>query len=82
VKISFKKSWPIFFSFYVDTLLRRSPLKTSLHNQQMFLEKWEDSDFEEKLLGQIKWPKARLGNLLGSSCIKRRIRRIAMRTIT
>jgi hypothetical protein len=34
---------------------------------------------KKKLLRQIRWPKARLENLLGSSCIKRRIRRIAIR---
>ena len=34
---------------------------------------------KKKLLRLIKWPKARLENLLGSHCIKRRIRRIAIR---
>jgi hypothetical protein len=34
---------------------------------------------KKMLLTLIKWPKARLENLLGSSCIKRRIRRIAIR---
>jgi len=33
---------------YTDTLPRRSPLKTSLHNQQILLEKMEAPDFEEK----------------------------------
>jgi len=63
----------------VDALLRRTPVKTSLHNQQMFLGKWEDSDIEKKLLRLIKWPKTRLENLLGRSCIERRIRRIGIR---
>jgi len=34
---------------------------------------------KKKLLRLIKWPKARLENLLGSPCIKRRIRRIAIK---
>jgi len=34
---------------------------------------------KKKLLRLIKWPKARLENLLGSYCIKRRIRRIAIK---
>ena len=34
---------------------------------------------KKKPLRQIKWPKAGLENLLGRSCIKRRIRRIAIR---
>ena len=45
----------------------------------MFLGKWEDSDIEKKLLRLIKWPKTRLENLLGRSCIERRIRRIGIR---
>jgi len=45
---SLKELWAIFFSFHVNALPKRTPLKTSLHNQQVFLEKWEDSDFEEK----------------------------------
>jgi len=34
---------------------------------------------KKKLLRLIKWPKAGLENLLGRACIKRRIRRIAIR---
>ena len=34
---------------------------------------------KKKPLRLIKWPKARLENLFGRSCIKRRIRRIAIR---
>jgi hypothetical protein len=48
VKISFEKLRAIVFSFHVDALLRRSPLKTSPHNQQMLLGKWEDPDFEKQ----------------------------------
>jgi hypothetical protein len=36
-------------TLYTDTLLRRSPLKASLYNQQILLEKWENSDFEESI---------------------------------
>ena len=34
---------------------------------------------KKKLLRLIEWPKARLESLLGSPCIKRRIRRIAIK---
>ena len=34
---------------------------------------------KDKCIGLIKWQRARLENLLGSLCIKRRIRRIAIR---
>jgi len=44
----------------------------------MLLGKQEYPDFEDKSIGLIKWQKARLENLLGSHCIKRRIRKRAI----
>jgi len=48
VKISPAKDQGYRLLPHADNPSRRSPLKTSLHNQQMLLEKWQDSDFEEK----------------------------------
>jgi hypothetical protein len=45
----------------------------------MLLGKWEDPDFEKQAIGLIKWGKARLENLLISPCLKRRIRKRAIR---
>jgi hypothetical protein len=61
VKISFEKLWAIFFSFHVDALLRRSPLNTSLHNQQVLLEKWEDPNYERQAHRSNKKVKDRIG---------------------
>jgi hypothetical protein len=47
VKISFGKTWAIFFSSGVDALRRRSPLNILSHNQWMLAEKWKDLDSEE-----------------------------------
>jgi len=46
VEISFEKKWVIAFFFHVDGYLRRYPVNTSPHNQQMLLKKWEDSNLE------------------------------------
>jgi len=39
VKISFRKTWAIFFSLHVNAPPRRSPVKISSKNQQILLQK-------------------------------------------
>jgi hypothetical protein len=48
VKISFDKSWAIFFWLHVDALSKRSLLNITLDNQQTPLEKLENLDFEDQ----------------------------------
>jgi hypothetical protein len=63
VKISFEKLWAIFFSFHVDALLRRSLLKTSLHNQQMLLQNEGISVLRNMPIGLFRKRNDVLGNL-------------------
>jgi hypothetical protein len=46
VKISFESHWIVSSSTHADELPTKYFLKTSPNNQQMFLGKWEDPDFE------------------------------------
>jgi hypothetical protein len=55
VKISLAKDQGYRLLPYTDTLPRRSPLKTSLHNQQMLLGKSKNPYFE----GQAYWGNGR-----------------------
>jgi hypothetical protein len=46
LKISFESHWIVSSSTHADKLPTKYFLKTSPNNQQMFLGKWEDPDFE------------------------------------
>jgi len=73
VNISFEKSWAYPPAFICRRLSEKIPPKTSLHNQQK-----GTLISKNKSIELIKWQKAELENLLGSPCIKRRIRRRAI----
>jgi hypothetical protein len=46
MKVSFGKTWAVFFSLNADALPKRSSVKTSSNNQQMLLPRMGGSDFE------------------------------------
>jgi len=70
VKNSFDKLRVILFSFHVDARLRRSPLKTSPHNQQMLLGKWGGPDFEEQAHWTNEMSKGSIGELTRKSLLQ------------